>query len=81
MIYPEYRKNLSNNIIKYYSWFVIISKKQIYSKANFDSCEVAYHTKIVDDDKELNIQGLRDSEIYIYKRNAVFESILKNILS
>ena len=40
-----------------------------------------FHCKITDDDKVLGIYGLKDTEILIYKKFAVFESILKNIVT
>lgn len=74
-------KYLNIYLILNYSWFVVTSKSQIYSNHFKSSCEVLYHCKIIDNDKELNIQGLRDTEILIYKKQAIFESVLKNILT
>jgi hypothetical protein len=59
---------------------VVASKAQIYSKDLSPSSDVFYHCKISNDNKNLQIQGLRDTEILIFKKTPVFESILKNIL-
>ena len=67
-----------NNIV---SWCVICSKQQIYSKELPSSSEVFLHCKITDNDKNLDISGLKDAEILIYKKVAIFESILKNIVT
>ena len=39
------------------------------------------HPKLHDDDKNLNIPKLRDTEIFIYHKTSIFESILKNIVT
>jgi len=62
------------------SWNVIVSKKQINTDSFIKSCQTLYHCKITDDNKELNVKGLRDIEVLIFKRTAIFESVLKNIL-
>jgi hypothetical protein len=46
-----------------------------------NTSELFYHCKILDNDKEINIPGIKDTEILIYKKQAVFESVLKNILT
>ena len=43
--------------------------------------DVFFHCKITDDDKFFNISALRDTHILIFKKSAVFESILKNIVT
>jgi hypothetical protein len=68
-------------IFKFFSWYVIASRKQIYTDSFITSCTSAYHCKITDENKELNVRGLRDLEILIFKKSAVFESVLKNILT
>jgi hypothetical protein len=60
---------------------VIVSKKQINTDAFLKTCQSYYFCKIVDENKELKIKGLKDIEILIFKRSAIFESVLKNILS
>ena len=59
---------------------MIVSKKQINTDSFIKSCQTVYHCKINDDKKELNLKGLKDIEILIFKRTAIFESVLKNIL-
>jgi hypothetical protein len=60
---------------------VICSKNQIYNKELSKSCDVLFHCIVNDDQKNLNIKGLKNTHIFIFKRSAVFESVLKNILT
>jgi len=57
-----------------------MSKKNIISDDFNKSTQVCYMVKIVDDEKVLNDSNLRNSEILIYKKIAVFESVIKNII-
>jgi hypothetical protein len=67
-------------IFIYYSWGVIISKSQLYSENFINTCDVFFHVKISDDEKKLRNPKLKDTEIIIYKRKPIFESVLKNIV-
>jgi len=65
-----------------YNWQGVISKKVLASQSFIDSCEVIYQAKFTDPDKKFIISNkLEGNEILIFKKKAVFESVLKNILS
>jgi hypothetical protein len=66
---------------KDYSWCVIATKKQIYTNHLKTSSDLFFHCKIMDNEKQINIPKIRDTEILIFKKKAIFESVLKNILS
>ena len=77
MMFLIWIKNISNI---YLSWGVILSKSQIFSDNFVNTSDVFFHLKIIDDDKKLRNSKLKDTEILIYKRKPIFESVLKNIV-
>ena len=65
-----------------YNWCVIISKKILASQGFLNSSSVIYQVRFNDPEKKYIIsQKLNECEILIYKKVAIFESVLKNILT
>ena len=65
-----------------YNWCVIISKNILASQAFLNSSNVVYQVKFYDPENKFIIsQKLNECEILIYKKVAIFESVLKNILT
>ncbi len=67
--------------VKYFkiSWSVITSRGQVYSQDITKDSDVFFHAKI--NDSERVFEKFAGIEILIYKKKAVFESVLKNILT
>lgn len=67
-------------IILIISWYVVVSKGASYSENLKSSSLVFSHLIIQDNDKVLKCSNLKDTEILIFKKEAIFESVLKNII-
>ena len=80
MTSPQKTRNMSKILFKKLtlSWNVICSKSIIYTEEFISSCKVFSHHKFSDKDNKLR---LKDFEILIFKKDPIFESVLKNILT
>lgn len=58
---------------------MITSKKQLYTKDFPYNCEIFFHGKI--DNTNYIFGKYSELEVIIFKKKAIFESVLKNILT
>lgn len=65
-----------------FNWCVVISKKILASQDFINNANVIYQIKFNDLEKNFHLsKKLNDNEIFIFKKQAVFESVLKNIVT
>jgi hypothetical protein len=65
-----------------YNWCVVFSKKILASQDFLTSSNVIYQVKFNDPEKKFHLSNrLNDNELFIFKKMAVFESVLKNIIT
>ena len=65
-----------------YNWCVVFSKKVFASQEFLNTSNVVYQVKFNDPEKKFHLSHkLNENELFIFKKVAVFESVLKNIVS
>ena len=79
MTYAKLTEIISMNHKLLDSWSAITSRAQIYSSQLPKDSEVFFHFKIEDADR--HFEKFAGMEILIFKKKAIFESVLKNMLT
>ncbi len=65
-----------------YNWCVVFSKRILASQDFLNGSNVVYQVKFNDPEKRFHLSNkLNDNELFIYKKVAIFESVLKNIIT
>jgi hypothetical protein len=65
-----------------YNWCVVFSKKILASQEFLNDSNVVYQVKFNDPEKKFHLSNkLNNNELFIYKKVAIFESVLKNIIT
>lgn len=90
VMYPDGDLTTLGQLIQYdisskldnFNWCVVFSKRILASQDFINNANVVYQAKFNDPEKKFHLSNkLKDQELFIFKKKAIFESVLKNIIT